>query len=108
MEVAGLVLGAGPMVISSHYAYGKAGASGPLHKALKAFLGRRAEYRTFVAVMLQIFFPNALNVMERVQRYVILGEDQHVLAFMKAYTSSFNMTGVAVSSIKIHTFVMHC
>lgn len=42
-------------------------------------------------------FPDAPRIMKRVERYILHADDQQVVAFMKQYTSSFNMTGIAVS-----------
>lgn len=59
---------------------------------------RRATEHGFVTVfLLYTIFPDALFVMDRVERYVLHVEDAMVLAWMKSYSSSFNMIGVAVS-----------
>ena len=58
---------------------------------------RCKDYGVFIAVLLEIVFPEALRVMSTVERYALKAEDKEVIAFMKTYTSSFNMIGVAVS-----------
>jgi len=63
------------------------------------FVERVREDGLFMTILLRTVLTDALSVMERVERYVVYADDAHALAFMKSYTSSFNMIGVAVSSI---------
>ena len=56
------------------------------------------EYGLVTTFFLYTLLPDALFVMDRVERYVLHVEDSLVLAFMNSYSSSFNMIGVAVSS----------
>jgi hypothetical protein len=77
-------------------------------RSFNKFKSRCDEYGVFPIVLLVLFFPNALVVMAKVEQYVIPGQDHEVTAFMKSYTSSFNMVGVAVSLYKqqmlLHSF----
>ncbi|KAF2653200.1 hypothetical protein K491DRAFT_718241 [Lophiostoma macrostomum CBS 122681] len=57
--------------------------------SLSPYTGIRKE------IFLSAFFPAALDVMERVERYVLAGDDQAVIGFFKAHTASFTMIGVA-------------
>jgi hypothetical protein len=58
------------------------------------------EYGTLLTWTLYFVFPNALSVMDRVERYVLRENDpRKVTAFLESYTSSFNMVGVAVSTV---------
>ena len=54
------------------------------------------------AVILRMFFPGSNGVMEKVERRVLQADDKEVITFMDSYTSSFGLTGVAVS---IHMLV---
>ncbi|KAI0100913.1 hypothetical protein GGR51DRAFT_531374 [Nemania sp. FL0031] len=58
-----------------------------------------AEHGVLVRFFLTFFFPDAAFVMDRVERYMLDTDDQHVIAFLESYTSSFNMIGVAVAII---------
>jgi hypothetical protein len=95
LEIVGAVLGTVPLLISglSHFA----DTYGFVKLGFRSFLSRCREYGIFLAIVLQVIFPDALRVMAKVEQYVILGQDQEAIAFMKSYTSSFNMIGVAVS-----------
>jgi hypothetical protein len=93
-EVAGIVLGAIPLIIGSTEHRHQTFAS--YLRSVNKFKSRCKEYGVFSSVFLQLFFPSALYVMEKVEKYVILGQDHEAIAFMKSYTSSFNMIGVAV------------
>ncbi|KAF2036595.1 hypothetical protein EK21DRAFT_83549 [Setomelanomma holmii] len=48
-----------------------------------------------VTLLVRTVFRDAYRVMEMVERYVVHADGRHVLGFMKSYTSSFNMIGVA-------------
>ncbi|KAF2112729.1 hypothetical protein BDV96DRAFT_156474 [Lophiotrema nucula] len=39
--------------------------------------------------------PEAREVVDKVKKHVLHAEDEEIIAFLKSYTSSFNMTGVA-------------
>ena len=95
IETAGLVLGALPLIISSLDKYSR---------FLNIIADKHAEYGPrinehglVVTFFLHTLFSDALFVIDRVERYVLHADDQDVIAFMKSYTSSFNMIGVAVS-----------
>jgi hypothetical protein len=63
-----------------------------------SFYDRVREDGLLMTLLLRTVLTDALGVMDRVERYVIHADDAHVLAFMKSYTSSFNIIGVAVST----------
>ena len=46
--------------------------------------------------VLALLYPDAVEVMDKVDQHVLRGDDQTVVAFLKSYTASFNMIGVAV------------
>jgi len=104
-EVAGIVLGAIPLIISSLEHYQQTFDS--YLRSVKKFKFRCEEYGVLPSVFLQLFFPSALDVMEKVEKYVIPGQDHEVIAFMKSYTSSFNMIGVAVGLYASQMFFNH-
>ncbi|OAG07874.1 uncharacterized protein CC84DRAFT_1256840 [Paraphaeosphaeria sporulosa] len=62
-----------------------------------AYRDRVAQFEEYgvAAFFLDTMFPDAPRIMRRVERYILNADDQQVVAFMKQYTSSFNMTGVA-------------
>ena len=91
-EFVGFVLSAAPIIFSR------------LDQVLRSvswltevFHSLRHEYGILPTAILGALFPDALSVMAKVEENVILGRDDEVLAFMSAYTSSFNMIGIAVS-----------
>ncbi|KAJ8125615.1 hypothetical protein O1611_g8024 [Lasiodiplodia mahajangana] len=53
------------------------------------------EHGYWVSFFLNTIFSDAAFVMDRVERYALDADDEHVIAFMGSYTSSFNMIGVA-------------
>ncbi|KAF2684102.1 hypothetical protein K458DRAFT_443093 [Lentithecium fluviatile CBS 122367] len=59
------------------------------------YWARVSKYGFFTTQVLQTAFPIALAVMDRVERYVLHVDDKQVVAFLKSYTSSFNMIGIA-------------
>lgn len=94
LEVAGLVLGTLPLLISGLERYNQ--AFGSYKRSAQAFKTLCEEHGILYSVILRVFFSNALNIMNKVEWYVVPGQDHEVIAFMKSYTSSFNMIGVAV------------
>ncbi|KAF2799527.1 hypothetical protein K505DRAFT_370952 [Melanomma pulvis-pyrius CBS 109.77] len=93
LEVAGLVLGTIPLLISGLESYNQAFRS--YKRSAQAFKTLCEEHGILYSVILRVFFSNALYVMNKVERYVVPAQDHEVIAFMKSYTSSFNMIGVA-------------
>ncbi|KAF2640477.1 hypothetical protein P280DRAFT_543199 [Massarina eburnea CBS 473.64] len=89
IEAAGVVLGILPFMASARES--EARISTQIAR-FRAHIARNGIVMTFY---LHILFPDALFVMERVERYVLTASDQEVVAFMKSYNSSFNMIGVA-------------
>ncbi|KAF2813285.1 uncharacterized protein BDZ99DRAFT_253159 [Mytilinidion resinicola] len=94
IEVAGIVLGSIPLLISSIEHWKDLVSFRPFTLSLRRN-ARDDEYGLLMSWTLRLFFRDALDVMTRVERYVLRAEDQHVIAFMKSYTASFNMIGVA-------------
>ncbi|KAH7384449.1 hypothetical protein BKA66DRAFT_569702 [Pyrenochaeta sp. MPI-SDFR-AT-0127] len=106
-EIAGVALGALPVLIVSIGSLDKLGRTvgsirdtyrqrnSTLTASAKPFATQRKEGGLIVACLLHTIFTDALFVMDRVERYVLHASDQHVVAFMKSYNTSFNMIGVA-------------
>jgi hypothetical protein len=58
------------------------------------------ENGVYVAWFLRAIFPDAVSVIGRVERYVLNAHDQAVVDFMRPYTSSFSMIGIAVRGLQ--------
>ena len=53
-------------------------------------------YGTSVALIISICFPNIATQYERVERIILNGREEHVLALRQAVTDECNMTAIAV------------
>lgn len=60
------------------------------------------EHGFLAGYLLRNIFPEASNLIEKIERYVLRGDSQHAISFMEAQASSFNMTAVAVSNCISH------
>ena len=107
-EVASLVLGAIPLLISAleHYRNGLKflGAfevEGPRSSALRQNL--RDEYGRIVTWLLLFTYPNALDVMEQIEKNVLGAEDKNAIAFKITFSSSLNTVAAAVSLSITHS-----
>ncbi|KAF2714421.1 hypothetical protein K504DRAFT_486341 [Pleomassaria siparia CBS 279.74] len=92
-EIAGLVLGVLLILIAS--VQHRSTTHGTVKALLPTFKVRCKEYGIFPTLTLYLYFPKALDIMAKVEKHVIPGQDREVMTFMKSYTSSFNMIGVA-------------
>lgn len=93
IEVVGLVLGSFPLLLSAIKNY-DSGAE--RFKGLpKPSTGLNDE-GSWMTWFLYLFFNDSLDVMVKVEQYVLGADDAQVIAFLNSYTSSFNMIGVAV------------
>lgn len=73
------------------------GAFERLLKIRDEFRVGRSKYALLTSLWLRMCLPDALDVMHRIENYVLRASDEQVVAYMQSYTSSFNMIGVAVS-----------
>ncbi|KAF9700060.1 hypothetical protein EKO04_001375 [Ascochyta lentis] len=94
MEVAGVVIGALPLLIAI-LKQSSLVHDDLEHAGLPPFLNKAREHGWLVTGLLYTVFSDARFVMDRVERYVVHAQDEQVLAFMKLYGASFNMIGVA-------------
>jgi hypothetical protein len=64
---------------------------------------RKNEYGTLNVWLMILLFPDALRVMDRIEKNVLgaCGGDKQIVSFLQSYTTSFNMIGVAVSTISV-------
>ena len=107
-EVASLVLGAIPLLISAleHYRNGLKflGAfevEGPRSSARRQNL--RDEYGRIVTWLLLFTYPNALGVMERIEKNVLGAEDNNAIIFKTSFSSSLDTIDFAVSLSITHS-----
>jgi len=107
-EVASLVLGAIPLLISAleHYRNGLKFLSafeveGPRSSARRQNL--RDEYGRIVTWLLLFTYPNALDVMERIEKNVLGAEDGDAITFKITFSASLNMIAAAVSLSITHS-----
>jgi hypothetical protein len=97
IETVGLILGVLPILISGLESYQDAlRYVKPIKIPSRKVNRLHDEYGLLMPWVLTFFFRDALNVMAIVERYVLRAEDQQVEDFIKSYTSSFSMIGVAV------------
>lgn len=93
MEVAGVVLGAIPIIISA-LNYQQQYYQSVTHVTKWRRMVR--EYGWITTIPLHTLFRDAISVMDKVEQFVIRAEDQKFMAFITSYSASFNMIGVAV------------
>ena len=101
MEAAGLAIGSVPLVFDYLGAHRRdTEAPGPTANAKSRTDDRwqrlKQEYGPVLALAIFFMFPDALHVMEQVERHVLHGEDEEALVFKGSYSGSFKMVAVAV------------
>ncbi|KAF2736185.1 hypothetical protein EJ04DRAFT_551426 [Polyplosphaeria fusca] len=96
IKITGLVLGA-IATVTATVTQSVESLTGLRSIIRNAYRDRVAQFEEYgvAAFFLDTLFPDAPRIMKKVERYILHADDQQVIAFMKQYTSSFNMTGVA-------------
>jgi len=96
IEITGFTLHAAISLIAAAFQY----HTSPIVAAIEDFNSRHKalvrKYGCTVAFLLETC-SDARLVIDRVESYVVHTDNQSVIAFIKSYTLSFNMIGIAVS-----------
>jgi len=99
---AGLVLGAIPLLTSApslleHYCEFLTAfeVEGPRSSARRQNL--RDEYGRIITWLLLSTYPNALDVMERIEKNVLGAKDENATIFKSSFSFSLNVIAIAVS-----------
>jgi len=104
-EVAGLALGAIPLLISTLGHYRKFLSAFEVERP-RSSAGRQNlcdEYGRRVTWLLLFTCPNALDVMERIEKNVLGAEDKNAITFKITFSSSLNTIAAAVSLSITHS-----
>jgi hypothetical protein len=98
IETTGIALAALPYAVSlfEKSGLGVGGRRRDIFEKIQKYLHRIRENGFLTTLLLTVLFPDALSVMDRVEHFVLHTDDRRVVGFLKSYTSSFNMVGVAV------------